>query len=197
MFFQALRFVVICILIIVSFTSDYSCYAQTKTAQCPVLITSCGQSPGALKVKVFMLSEKKKFLFDMLADVNVFKNEKFKTAMIITGASNEGMDAAGVSANDELSRIADFIKQAKKENVMIIAAHLEGKAKRSYTGKTEEDFNERIIDLVYPKSDMIIIRVDGNEDQRFSKIASAHNIPLVQFEKNLMLSGVLKEIFND
>lgn len=197
MFFKALRFVVICILIIVSFTPDYSCYAQTKTAQCPVLITSCGQSPGALKVKVFMLSEKKKFLFDMLADVNVFKNEKFKTAMIITGASNEGMDAAGVSANDELSRIADFIKQAKKENVMIIAAHLEGKAKRSYTGKTEEDFNERIIDLVYPKSDMIIIRVDGNEDQRFSKIASAHNIPLVQFEKNLMLSGVLKEIFND
>ena len=51
-----------------------------------------------------------------------------KSLIIVTGASLKGMGAAGVSINDELARIKNLIAVAKKQNIMVIGAHVEGRS---------------------------------------------------------------------
>ena len=45
------------------------------------------------------------------------------------------------------------------------------------------------------KSQALLIRKDGDEDGRFTAIAKKQNIPMITFEKNLEIEGVLKALF--
>jgi hypothetical protein len=42
---------------------------------------------------------------------------------------------------------------------------------------------------------LLVIRKDGDEDGRFTAIAKKQNIPMIAFEKNLEIEGVLKSLF--
>ena len=45
------------------------------------------------------------------------RRKKYKTVIVVTGASLKGMGAAGVSMKDELTRTAALIAEAKKAGV--------------------------------------------------------------------------------
>jgi hypothetical protein len=164
-------------------------------AQAPVLVTSCGQSPGPLKLTVFL--KKLGIAYDYKADATDkdLAAKKYKTLIVVTGASLKGMGAAGVSMKDELTRTAALIDAAKKGGVLLVGSHIEGMARRSQGADAGDNSDEQSIDAVCPKSQLLLIRKDGDEDGRFTAIAKKQNIPMIGFEKNLDIEGVLKSLF--
>ena len=169
--------------------------AAAPKAQAPVLVTSCGQSPGPLKLTVFL--KRLGIAYDYKTDATDkdIASKKYKTVIVVTGASLKGMGAAGVSMKDELTRTAALIDAAKKGGVMVIGAHIEGMARRSQGADAGDNSDEQSIDAVCPKSQALLIRKDGDEDGRFTAIAKKQNIPMITFEKNLEIEGVLKTLF--
>ena len=169
-------------------------------AELPVLVTSCGQSPGPMYLKVFMKRLKFDHVYDLQADANVLIDKKnqgtpFKSLVIVTGASLKGMGAAGVSVKDELSRTSELIAEARKQGIKVIGAHLEGMARRAQGAAAGDNSDEQSIDAVCPNASFLIIRKDGDEDGRFTTISKDKNIPVVFFEKNTELGNVLTRVF--
>ncbi len=164
-------------------------------AQAPVLVTSCGQSPGPLRFTVFMKRLGISHEYKETATAGDIASKKFKTLIIVTGASLKGMGAAGVSMKDELSRTAALIDEARKAGVLVIGAHIEGMARRAQGAAPGDSSDEQSIDAVCPRAQLLIVRKDGDQDGRFTAIAKARNIPMIQFEKNLEISDLLKKLF--
>jgi len=175
--------------------SDARAQPAAPKAQAPVLVSSCGQSPGPLKLTVFL--KRLGIEYDYKADATDkdIASKKYKTLIIVTGASLKGMGAAGVSMKDELTRTAAIIDAAKKSGVMLIGAHIEGMARRSQGAEAGDNSDEQSIDAVCPRSQALLIRKDGDEDGRFTAIAKKQSIPMITFEKNLEIEGVLKTLF--
>jgi hypothetical protein len=164
-------------------------------AQAPVLVTSCGQSPGPLKITVFLKKLGIEHEYKTDATDKDVAGKKFKTLIIVTGASLKGMGAAGVSMKDELARTSALIDAAKKAGVLVIGAHIEGMARRAQGAEAGDNSDEQSIDAVCPKAQALVIRKDGDADGRFTTIAKKQNIPMIAFEKNLEIEGVMKSLF--
>jgi hypothetical protein len=164
-------------------------------AQAPVLVTSCGQSPGPLKLTVFLKKLGIDHEYKTDATAKDLAAKPYKTLIIVTGASLKGMGAAGVSMKDELTRTAALIDAAKKGGVLLVGAHIEGMARRSQGAEAGDNSDEQSIDAVCPRAQVLVIRKDGDEDGRFTAIARKQNIPMIAFEKNLEIEGVLKSLF--
>ena len=175
--------------------SDAWAQPAAPKAQAPVLVTSCGQSPGPLKLTVFLKRLGIEYDYKSDATDKDLASKKYKTLIIVTGASLKGMGAAGVSMKDELTRTAAIIDAAKKGGVMLIGAHIEGMARRSQGAEAGDNSDEQSIDAVCPRSQALLVRKDGDEDGRFTAIAKKQNIPMIAFEKNLDIEGVLKTLF--
>ena len=180
-----------------------SLIAQDKPlkAEEPVLVTSCGQSPGPMKLKVFMKRLKFDHVYDLqvMADDLVAKKKEgkpYKTMIIVTGASLKGMGAAGISIDDELARTKALIAEARKQGIKIIGSHIEGMARRSQGASEGDNSDEMSIDAVCPESDLMLIKKEGDEDGRFTTISKNKKIPMLVFEKNMELGKLLKELFS-
>jgi hypothetical protein len=166
----------------------------------PVLLTSCGQSPGPARVKVFMDRLKMDYVYNTLATaadlVDAQKAGKpFRTLVIVTGASLKGMGAAGVSVEDELARTTALIAEAKKQGIMLVAAHVEGMERRAQGAAPGDNSDEQSIDAVCPVSKVMLVRQDGDEDHRFSILSQNGTVPLILFVKNLEMQDALKLLF--
>lgn len=176
-------------------------------AELPVIVTSCGQSPGATMLKVIFMRMKlehppKAYEINMLATSNDLKSAKdagtpYKSLIIVMGASLKGMGAAGISMDDEISRTEALITEARDQGIKIIGAHIEGIKRRAQGASIGDNTDEQSIDTVAPNSQILIVRKDGNEDGRFTIIAEEKNTPLIIVEKNLDLLQELQKIFKD
>lgn len=182
-------------LTLISFNSGFTQEKAVK-AKLPVLLTSCGQSPGPTGIKLFLKRLKFEYIYETLATVEFLKSKKeIKSIIIVTGASGKGMGAAGVSIKDELERTKELIAEAKKQGLTIIAAHVEGMSRRAQGAAPGDNTDEQSIDTVCPNADFMVVRKDGNADGRFTTISKNKNIPLVEFEKNMDMLKVFKQIF--
>jgi len=173
---------------------------SAQTAGQPILLTSCGQSPGPVRLKIFMSRLELNFDYKLFAtadDLITKKNEgdPYKSIIIVTGASLKGMGAAGISIDDELERIEGLIAEAKKQGITIIGSHIEGMERRAKGAAPGDNSDELSIDAVCPNSSFMIVKKEGDEDSRFTNISNGQNIPLILFEKNLDITGVLEKVF--
>ncbi len=194
-------------LITIPFSAFPSSAEETPKAELPVLITSCGQSPGATMLKVIFIKmklqhEPKAYAINMLASAEVLKEAKaagnpFKSLIIVMGASLKGMGAAGISIDDELARTKRLIAEAQSQGIEIIGAHIEGMKRRAQGADMGDNTDELSIDAIAPNSDLLIINKDGNTDNRFTIIANEKKISMIQVEKNLDLLTELKTLFQD
>src|SRR5512140_2081152 len=105
--------------------------ATAAKAQGPVLLTSCGQSPGAVTVGVFLRRLQIDYDLKETGSVKDLAAKPYKTIVIVTGSSLKGMGGAGVSIDDELARAGALIAEAKKRGIMVIGAHVEGMERRA------------------------------------------------------------------
>jgi hypothetical protein len=174
--------------------------AVAQTASEPVLLTSCGQSPGPVRLRVFLQKLGIAFDYNLQAkadDLIAKKKEgkPYKSIIIVTGASLKGMGGAGVSMDDELSRTKALIAEAKKQGIKIIGSHIEGMARRSQGATAGDNSDELSIDAVCNVSDLLIVKKEGDIDGRFTTISKGKNIPIILFEMNTEIEGVLKKVY--
>lgn len=179
--------------------------AETPSADLPVLITSCGQSPGATMIKVIfmrmkLVSEGTPYEINELATAEDLKTKKeagapYKSIIIVMGASLKGMGAAGISIDDELARASKLIEEARRQGITVIGAHIEGMKRRAQGAAVGDNTDELSIDCVAPNSDLLVIIKEGNADNRFTIIAKAKNIPMIEVEKLLDLKVEFEKIF--
>ena len=182
----------------VSFAANPS---VAQTAGEPVLLTSCGQSPGPVRLKIFLQKLNINFDYNLQAKASdlVSKNKEgkpYKSLIIVTGASLKGMGAAGVSMDDELARTKSLIAEAKKQGIKIIGSHIEGMARRSQGASSGDNTDEMSIDAVCNVCDFMIVKKEGDSDGRFTTISKGKNIPLILFDMNTEISDVLKKVYN-
>lgn len=180
--------------------SPASAQKQTVKLEQPVLLTSCGQSPGPLKFKVFFGRLNIDYVYNLQASAGDLAAKKkegkpFKSLIIVTGASLKGMGASKVSIEDELDRTKKLIAEARKQGMKVVGAHVEGMERRAQGAAPGDNSDELSIDVVCPQSDLLLVRKDGDEDKRFTAISTGKKIPLVTFEKNMELSDVLKNLY--
>ncbi len=171
------------------------------TAEAPVLLTSCGQSPGPTRIQFFLnrLDIDHEFLDVVTAEelsARAQAGSPFKTVIIVSGASLKGMGAAGVSMREELIRTEALIAEARRQGLTIIGAHVEGMARRAQGAAAGDNSDEQSIDAVMPFADLLIVRQDGDEDRRFSIISENSGVPILLFEKNMEMRDVLEGVFN-
>jgi len=174
--------------------------AQAPRAETPVLLASCGQSPGPVMLKVILHKLGLSYELNALATPADLKAKAqagtpYKSLVIVMGASLKGMGAAGISIDDELKRTAELIDEARKEGIKIIGAHVEGMKRRSQGAAAGDTTDEQAIDAVAPNSDLLIINKEGDSDGRFTTISKAKNIPMIVVEKNLDLVTELGKLF--
>lgn len=169
--------------------------APAAKAQAPVFLTSCGQSPGAVTVGVFLRRLKIDYDLKETGTVKDLGAKPYKTIIIVTGSSLKGMGGAGVSIDDELGRATALISEAKKRGIQVIGAHVEGMERRARNAAPGDNSDEMSIDAVCPKAQMLIVRKDGDEDGRFTTLSKKFKIPVVFYEKGLELNTVLKNVF--
>jgi len=169
-------------------------------AELPVLVTSCGQSIGPTTIKVVLQRLKLPFDMDPLATPETLQAKAkagtpYKSLIITMGASLKGMGAAGIAIEDELERAAALIAAARKLGVKVIGAHIEGMKRRSQGAAAGDTTDEQSIDAVAPNSDILVVLKEGNADGRFTAIAQAKKIPLIEFEKTVDLIPTLEKLF--
>jgi len=178
---------------------------EAPQAELPVLITSCGQSPGANMLKaIFMRAVKQdppaySLVMDATPETLTQAGEAgrpFKSMIIVMGASLKGMGAAGISIDDELDRTAELIQAARDAGITIIGAHIEGMKRRAQGAAAGDNTDELSIDAVAPNSDFLIINEDGDSDARFTTISKEKNIPMLTVTKNLELLETVKKVFS-
>ena len=174
--------------------------AQEAKAELPVLVTSCGQSIGPTTIKVVLQRLKLAYDIDPLATPETLQAKAkagapYKSLIITMGASLKGMGAAGIAIDDELARAAALIAEAKKLGVKVIGAHIEGMKRRAQGAAAGDTTDEQSIDAVAPNSAVLVVLKEGNSDGRFTAIAQAKGIPLVEFEKTIDLIPALEKLF--
>ncbi|MGB9892812.1 MAG: DUF6305 family protein [Candidatus Saccharicenans sp.] len=166
----------------------------------PVLLTSCGQSPGPAIIKVVL--QRINVSFELLplataADLqkSLAAGKPYGSLIVVMGASLKGMGAAGISIDDEIKRISQLIQEARKQGITVIGAHIEGLKRRAQGAAAGDTTDEQSIDAVAPNSDLLLINKEGNADGRFTTIAQAKKIPLIEVEKNMDLVSELSKIY--
>jgi hypothetical protein len=172
-----------------------SAQAPVAKAEVPILLTSCGQSPGVGMISVILRKVGVAYDLAPLAAPADLKVKPYKTLIIVMGASLKGMGAAGIAIEDELKRASTLIDEARKLKIKIIGAHVEGMKRRAQGAEAGDTTDEQTIDTVAVKSDILLVWKDGNGDGRFTAIAAAKNLPLIEFEKQLDMVKEFEKIF--
>jgi len=161
----------------------------------PMIVTTLGQSPGALMFRLVCVRSKIACVQEDLLTASQLR-EKFqapngpKTLVITTGTSLKGMGAAGIDINAEVKRVEDLMKEAKALGMTIIGAHIEGMARRV------DATDERSIVTVMPKSDLILVIAASDEDGYFAKFSEESGIPLLKVNESLDIGPALLELIN-
>lgn len=169
-----------------------------KSYECPFLLTSGGQGPGSKMLRL-LINQSKTFKIGtdyFLEDepqprIDEINTDKYKALVVVIGTTDKGLGASGITIEDEINNLKEVVALAQSKHLPIISVSIEAD-KRS---KLPTNGNERIIDLVCPVSEWMIVLAKNNEDGRFTKISKQYGIPLTTVGSALELIRLCPEIF--
>ncbi|MDD3768634.1 MAG: DUF6305 family protein [Aminobacterium colombiense] len=163
--------------------------AEIPAVEAPVIVTTCGQSPGAVMVKMsLMQSQITPVESNNTMSASDLAGKGYKTLIVTTGTSGKGMGAAGTDVNKEIARCKELIEAAKAEGIVVITAHVEGMARRT------DSADQASIDEIMPLGDAILIVAGSNPDGYFTKLAQDNDKPLIEAKDALSIGSSLKEL---
>lgn len=172
--------------------------AEPVKGQLPFLLTNAGQGPGGKMARLLIWQSKalNETDFDYNAEPlkenpNDLTAKDYKMLFVIIGSSAKGLGASGITIDEEIDRLDKMIEEAKKLNMYIVAAHIEGKARRGNPGSADE----QSIDAIAPFADYLIVMKEGNQDGKFTRIAEEKNIPLTIIDNTIDFMQVIKQMF--
>ena len=118
------------------------------------------------------------------------------TKTVIIDKNKEILGYSVVDSGADFESAAEkAFAEAKKQGILVIGAHIEGTDRRIMGASPGDNSDELSIDAVCPKSDLILVRKDGNVDGRFTTISKNNKIPMIEFEKMNELPAVLNSLF--
>lgn len=152
----------------------------------PYIITTCGQSPGAVQISMAAKMAETTADADNGLTADTLDTENYKTLIVTTGTSMKGMGAAGTDVNKEIDRCVALIKKAQEAGMTVIGAHVEGMARRM------DNSDQASIDAVMELVDTILIVESSNEDGFFTKYAEDNNKQLIIAKDAIAVGDLLK-----
>ncbi|MBR2282596.1 MAG: hypothetical protein IJ863_08245 [Spirochaetales bacterium] len=172
-----------------------------QTFDCPFLLTSGGQGAGSKMLRL-LINQSKKFTLGEDADFWLedetperyedIDSGRYTTLVIVISVTEKGLGASGITIEDEIGFLKEVLKKAKAQNMKIVAVSMEADARAP---KLPTNGNERIIDLVCPESDWMIVLKANNSDEKFTKISQQYGIPLTIIDKQMDLVKAAPDIF--
>jgi len=156
------------------------------SAELPFVMTCPGQAPEGQMVKLILGRMKTPVKYDPFLEPKDLSGNK--TLILILGGSGKGLGTAGVDLRDEMKRAEALIAEATKHKIKLVGIHSGGEDRRG-------EVSTKLIDLVAPKMQYLIVREDGNKDGLFTKLAGQQKIPLTLIQKTQDLSDIFKALF--
>lgn len=154
----------------------------------PAFITSAGQSPGALMLRVLADRAGVANEFDAVGRADALDGAG--SLIVVIGASMKGLGAAGIDVDEEFARIQSLLERAKQQGIPVIAAHVEGGPRR---GSTSDDLTE----LTFEYASHAVVRADGDDDGFFSNLAAQQNVTLEKVDATAGVAAVLSAWYGD
>jgi len=156
------------------------------TLDAPVMVTSIGQNLDAFALQLAVQRAGVQPSYD-----NHFEPEDLgeeRTLFLAVGASLKGFGEAGITIEDEIARAGHLIDAAEEKGVTVVMVHLGGEAAR-------DELSNQLIEVVAPRSDLIILVPESDTDGMIKAIADANGIPTRETRSAIYLPDLLKAGF--
>jgi len=152
----------------------------------PILLTSCGQGPDVLMMKIMLTKDSLQFAYLPLASAADIQGKG--SVILVLGGSSKGLGAAKISEQDETVRVTALLAAARRDSVLVLAAHLGGLNRR---GALSDPFNR----LGAEGANRLMVVKSGNHDGFFTTISHEQNIPLDTLETSLKIGALIKDFY--
>ncbi|EFB89831.1 hypothetical protein HMPREF7215_1457 [Pyramidobacter piscolens W5455] len=167
--------------------------AEAPKGDLPLLVTNAGQGPGGKMGR--LLIRRAKAVDDLTYNAEPKPEDLvaggFKTMIVVIGSSAKGLGASGITIDQEIVRLDAMMAKAKELGIQVIAAHIEGKARRGKPGSADE----RSIDAIIPLADQIVVNTEGDADGKFTNLAKEKNIPITYLDSAMDLGEFVKMMY--
>ena len=174
---------------VVCLMAGFAFAADLPTVEAPMVTTTCGQSPGAMMVKMSAMQAKLTPVEDSKTlTAEELEGKDLKTLVVTTGTSMKGMGAAGTNVDKEIARCSALIEAAKQKGILVIGAHVEGMARRT------DASDEATIRAIMPLSDVILVIQDSDSDGFFTNYAKELGKELIVVKDALGIGTKLAEL---
>lgn len=167
--------------------------AEAPKGEEPLLITNAGQGPGGKMGRLLVTRSEavKDMTYNAEPKPEDLEKGGYKTMLVVIGSSAKGLGASGITIDQEIERLNAMMAKAKELKIQIIAAHIEGKARRGKPGSADE----RSIDAILPGADHVVVNKEGDEDGKFTKFAEEHKIPITYLDSAMDLNAFAKAMY--
>ena len=155
--------------------------------QAPMIVTTCGQSPGAVMVNMVAVQSGFTSASDNSLTAETLDTSAYKTLVVTAGTSMKGMGAAGTDVDTEIERCTALMQAAKDAGMVVVGAHIEGMARRT------DNSDKKSIEAVMGMADVILVVEDSDSDGFFTDYAAQNNKPLIKVSEALDIASVITE----
>ena len=155
--------------------------------QAPMIVTTCGQSPGAVMVNMVAVQSGFTSASDNSLTAETLDTSAYKTLVVTAGTSMKGMGAAGTDVDTEIERCTALMQAAKDAGMVVVGAPIEGMARRT------DNSDEKSIEAVMGMADVILVVEDSDSDGFFTDYAAQNNKPLIKVSEALDIASVITE----
>lgn len=111
-----------------------------------------------------------------------------EVVLIVTGTSAKGLGAAGVNQTDEQNRATEFANKAEAGTITVITIHVGGSSRRGSS-------TDPILNIICPKSDLMLIVNSGNSDGLFTNIARNNEVEIHLYSKTSKMIDAFSKLF--
>ncbi|HPT64584.1 MAG: DUF6305 family protein [Acetomicrobium sp.] len=164
-------------------------FCHAAFAASNIALTSAGQSPDAMMVKVVLKKMDVEVDFDSAMDPAAIK-DNHKVLIVVVGGSSKGLGAAGIDQDQEKARIEEILKIANEKGLKILVMHVGGASRRG-------TLSDLFLDTVVPHADYVIYVKGANEDGYFTKVSEEKKIPVEESETIRALDEHLKKVLGE
>ena len=161
------------------------------TFEAPAIAVSPGLAPEIQMFRIIAKRVKLDCTTNAYADIKDLTRDGkalYKSIIFIIGSSGKGLGAAGVDIEGEMEKAKRLIAKGKELGMKLIGIHTGGASRRGPN-------TEKMILIIVPNMNGVVVRKDGNQDGMFTKLTSESKVPLVEIEKTQELLKVLKQIY--
>ncbi len=183
-------FILLFFAILIMSSCGYFKYPRAYEFKEPLMITSAGQSPGALQLTLIADMMDLDYTFDTLLNSDCLNASSYITLIFVVGVSAKALGALYISLDDEIERVRHLAIEAKSAGKSVIVCNIEGASRRG-------PWSDLVVNTLSPYSDAYFVRSDANQDGFITNVSEKYKVPLELFEKGIDIRDILIKFFGD